>query len=343
LLSGVVLKLYTVFPNQPLENQSVYVDKALERGYAGVWATENHYDPFLHIAAAVRKSRLIELGTGVTTLLVRHPVTVAQMSWELHFATSEHFILGVGTQLDVHLRTRFGLDTKDKQARLHEAIHLIREMWQSWTEDREPYFDGAYFKVTHCPPAFRPTARLKTHPRIFLLCVNEKDLNIAINGFDGIFTHPTWSPRVVHHFAKLINTNKSFDKFQIISGGIIATGQCEATLEESRVSARKRILDYWLQQRYDGIFKFSGVMDTILWFRDLASNSNIDWDDPALRILYNTFVCDALIDKLDYQIELHHSAKVDGLFPNIVSNMPDLLPAEIVANISRIRGQAEFG
>lgn len=338
----MALKLYTVFPNQPLENQSFFADEALERGYAGVWATENHYDPFLNIAAAVKNRRDIELGTGVTTLLVRHPVTVAQMSWELHVATSEHFILGVGTQLDVHLRTRFGLDTIEKHARLHEAVYVIREMWQSWTEDREPYFDGAYFTVTHCPPAFRPTTKLKTHPRIFLLCVNEKDINILIDGFDGAFTHPTWSPRVVNHYAKLLRTNKSRNNFQILSGGIIATGQNKATLENSRLSARKRILDYWLQKRYDGVFQLAGVMETILRLRDFAPNYAINWDDPAFHILYNTFVCDALIDKLDYQLELHHSSEVDGLFPNIVSNIPDLLPADIVANISRIRGLSEF-
>lgn len=338
------MKLYTALPHQPLAEQAGFAQEAAARGYAGVWATENRGDPFLHLAAAARPGRVLTLGTGVTALLARHPVTVAQMAWELHAASDEQFILGVGTQLDVHLRTRYGLATESKHARLHEAVCLIREMWSSWQAEREPSFQGDFYQVTRCPPAFRPFQRLASLPRIYLLCVTDEDLAMAGRGFDGLFTHPCWTPELLARRVSPLQRLAGPAGLTVISGGIVATGAHDEDWMRSREAARTRILDYWLQDRYDALFRQAGVWPEIEGLRaEWAQGSGPRWHSQAWQRLYERFVCDAAYPALAGSLRRRHGTSVDGVFANVVSLMPDLLPPDVVTDIGSSLDQATAG
>ena len=330
------MDLYTTFPSLPLERLAAFADEAERRGYRGVLATENTHDSFLPLAAAARMGRALRLGTGVTTLIARHPVTVAQMSWDLQVSTGGQFVLGVCTQLDVHLTTRYGIDCHNKHERIVEAVAAIREVWSSWLEDREPHFLGAWYRITACPPAFRPTTRPDVLPKVFLLCSSEEDAAIAHRGFDGVLTHPMWSTRQIDPFSIALRRkalSQGTHSPEVIAGTLIATGETREEYERSRQNAQRRLAAYLRESRYDFAFRASGVWNEIQSIRAQPTNRPMNWADTAPETVYRTFVCDVPLDALGETLPRHVGSAVNGIFPNPISDMPELLPGEAVAAI----------
>lgn len=326
------MEFYTDLPFIDFPNQSAFVDRAQENGYAGVWATENRHDPFLMIAAAARKGRAIELGCGVTALLARNPFTVAQMSWDLHYNTSEHFILGICTHQDIHLSERLGVSPENKHERLVEHVAVIREIWSSWIDDREPSFRGRYHGITTCPPGYRPTTRLRTLPPIYLLCSTMEDVAIAGACADGLLLHPTWSRVFVETVVapQMAQWAKPPSKIPVIDGGIVATGSGMDDFMRSRRQAQERIGGYWMCDGYDSVYEQIGVLPDVRRFREFARQGRVDWSADWLQALYAIFVCEAWIDDLPEAINSRAATIVTGLFPNIVSDLPRLLPESLV-------------
>jgi len=334
------MDLFTDFPFADLQTQSGFVDAAQYAGYTGVFATENKHDPFLPIAAAARRERSIQLGTGVIAMLAHNPFTVAQMAWDLHYNTGERFILGVCTHQDLHLTARLGVRADHKHERLVEAIAAVREIWAAWLEDRDPHYAGRYYSIHVCPKGYRPTSRLSSLPPVFHLCATEEDLRVADLFADGIFLHPTWIPAYVNtvvqaHLASW--SARTGRPLAVIDGGIIATGLNAEGLNASREQARKRIASYWLKREYDYVYDAVSLLSAIERFRDEECRGAIDWNASYIDELFHAFVCEAPLKDLGRRIKIRSSEVVTGLFPNIVSDVPRLLPPEFVSDIRRIQ------
>ncbi len=325
------MKAYAAFPHQCLPEQAPFADLAEHYGYAGVLATENRQDPFCQVAAAAKPERSIALGIAVTALLARHPVPVAYACRDVQASCGRPFILGIGTQLDVHLRSRYGLPTEDKHDRLVEAVACLREIWAAWSEDREPCFEGLHVSVTSCPSSFRPQLPPPSRPKIYLLCVSNADVRAAERiGVDGIFTHPAWPPHSVVRLARRLRASAGSRHVEVVAGGIVASGADDAACERSRAVARGRIGQYWMHERYDALYDAAGLREEIHELRARAARSALDWSDPWVDSMYRRFVCDAPFDRLADALLAHHGATVDAIFPNVVSALPALLPAEVV-------------
>lgn len=331
------MDLYTDFPFADLPTQAGFLAEAEALGYAGVWATENKHDPFLPVAAAVRRERRISVGPAVVALLARNPFTVAQMAWDLHFNSGENFVLGIGTHQDVHLTARLGIPAEQKHARLADAVGAIREIWASWMEQRGPLYRGPYYSITACPEGYRPTTRVATLPKIYLLCVCEADLEIAPRVADGIFLHPTW---VSAYLDRALDRPSLLDRigkrpFPVIDGGIVATGVAAAEFDASRTQARNRIASYWVKREYDDVYAALGVLERVERFRSDVTAGRDVWRQGDIEDLYHLFVCDAPFGQLGATIAARSHRLVTGVFPNIVSDLPRLMPAEVIADIRR--------
>jgi hypothetical protein len=192
-----------------------------------------------------------------------------------------------------------------------------------------------------CPPAYRPTTRIHTLPEIYLLCAVQEDLDIAPFVADGIFTHPTWNREYIDRFVLpkidlgLTEARRPLSgvDFKIIDASVIATGEDCRQLKESRRYARQRIAGYWSRSNYDAVFDHLGFTDLIRRFRAESQSGEILWEQPYLQELYAAFVCDALFENLGSNLRTRHSTHITGLFPNIMSAIPKLLPADLVAEI----------
>src|SRR5204862_5250471 len=78
-------------------------------GFAGLWAAEVTRDPMLALAAAAASTSTITLGSNVVLAFARNPMSVAMQAWELAGATHGRFVLGLASQVKVHITRRFSM------------------------------------------------------------------------------------------------------------------------------------------------------------------------------------------------------------------------------------------
>jgi coenzyme F420-dependent glucose-6-phosphate dehydrogenase len=141
------------FGPRPLLDFAVLAE---ERGFDSVFVSD-HFQPWRHTdghapfsfawlgAAGERTSRVV-LGTSVATPTFRyHPAVVAQAFGTLGCLNPGRMVLGVGS--GEHLNEGpLGIDwpdTKERFARLREAVRLIKLLW---TEELVT-FDGEYYRT----------------------------------------------------------------------------------------------------------------------------------------------------------------------------------------------------
>jgi len=135
-------------------------------GFESVFISD-HFQPWRHTgghapfalawlgAAGARTSRIV-LGTSVLTPTFRyHPSIVAQCFATLGQMFPGRVILGVGTGESLNEVPATGLqwpETKERFARLREALSLIRKLW---TEERVS-FSGEYYRTENATIYDRP-------------------------------------------------------------------------------------------------------------------------------------------------------------------------------------------
>jgi len=140
-------------------------ERAESNGFDSVFVSD-HFQPWRHsdghapfalswLAAAGEKTSRVALGTSVLTPTFRyHPAVVAQAFGTLGMLFPDRMILGVGT--GEHLNEgALGVswpDTKERFARLREAVGLIRRLWT----EQLVTFDGEYYHTRNATIYDRP-------------------------------------------------------------------------------------------------------------------------------------------------------------------------------------------
>src|ERR1700681_4069746 len=138
---------------------------AEERGFDSVFVSD-HFQPWRHsdghapfafawLAATGERTKRVALGTSVVTPTFRyHPAIVAQAFGTLGTMSPERVILGVGT--GEHLNEgALGIawpDSKERFARLREAVKVIRLLWT----EQSVTFDGEYYHTRNATIYDRP-------------------------------------------------------------------------------------------------------------------------------------------------------------------------------------------
>ena len=121
------------------------------------WRHTGGHAPFslAWLGAAGQATRRIRLGTSVLTPTFRyHPAVVAQAMATLGCLFPGRMWLGVGTGESMN-ETPLGVewpDSKERFARLKEAIELIQRLWK----DERVSFDGAFYRTRNATVYDRP-------------------------------------------------------------------------------------------------------------------------------------------------------------------------------------------
>jgi coenzyme F420-dependent glucose-6-phosphate dehydrogenase len=139
---------------------------AEEVGFDSV-VVSDHFQPWRHheghapfsfawLAALGERTSRVRLGSSVVTPTFRyHPSIVAQAFGTLGALYPDRVFLGVGTGESMNEVPSIGIDwpdSKERFARLKEAIELIRRLWT----DERVTFDGAYYQTHNATIYDRP-------------------------------------------------------------------------------------------------------------------------------------------------------------------------------------------
>jgi coenzyme F420-dependent glucose-6-phosphate dehydrogenase len=189
-----------------------YASMAEEHGF-GFALISDHFHPWIDrqgqssfvwsvIGAIAQATKRLRLGTAVTCPTVRvHPAIVAQASATAAAMMPGRFFLGVGTgeNLNEHVVGQGWPETAVRQARLIEAIRIIRLLWEGGMQS----FHGAYYTVENARLYTLPTKA----PPLMVAVGGSKTLEIACSLGDGMIgTEP--DRKLVKGFRKAAGARK---------------------------------------------------------------------------------------------------------------------------------------
>ena len=122
------------------------VDLAQQLGFDGVWMGSGGggADTFMLLTRVITASDTLRVGMSVFLLPLRHPTVVAQQVATLDQLSEGRFLFGVGVGGDrPNNFTIYGLDPKERGARMDESLLLMRDLWSG----EEVHHHGKFFNV----------------------------------------------------------------------------------------------------------------------------------------------------------------------------------------------------
>lgn len=214
-----------------------YAERAEQVGFsfAGIsdhfhpWVDQQGESPFVWgvLGAISQRTQRLELITGVTCPTTRiHPAIVAQAAATAATLLPGRFSLGVGSgeNLNEHIVGEGWPPVADRQARLEEAIEVIRLLWEGGVKSHR----GEHFTV-HNARIYSLPAEL---PPIVVAVAGPRSVDLAARAGDGLIGI---APKA-----------ESVDRFRQAGGsGKPTYGQLDVCWAETEAEARRTALAWW--------------------------------------------------------------------------------------------------
>jgi 5,10-methylenetetrahydromethanopterin reductase len=179
-----------ILPNRPLNDFVDWIAKADELGFGGVWVADSQSvfrDAFMALTLFAGCTRRMELATGVTNVVTRHPAVLAHSFATLDELSGGRAVLGIGIgESAIHTIGQ----KPSRLQRLEEVIGVIRTLLRGETA----HFDGQDLKVSW-PPREVP---------VVLACTGPKSLQLAGRFADGVLFQVGADPALVRYARKNI-------------------------------------------------------------------------------------------------------------------------------------------
>lgn len=156
-----------------------------QRGFESLWVTEHthiptsraspwaggdrlpeHYkrtlDPYVALTAAAVATRRLRLGTGISLIAQRHPITLAKEVASLDVISGGRFHFGVGFGWNKEEMAHHGIDPTKRREVVREYVQAMKDLWMR----EEPAFEGEYVQFAASWSFPKPVQR--PHPPILL-------------------------------------------------------------------------------------------------------------------------------------------------------------------------------
>ncbi|RPH96135.1 MAG: LLM class flavin-dependent oxidoreductase [Lysobacterales bacterium] len=179
-----------ILPNRPLDDFVDWIAQADELGFGGVWVADSQSvfrDAFMALTLFARCTRRMELATGVTNIVTRHPAVLAHSFATLDELSGGRAVLGIGVgESAIHTIGQ----KPSRLQRLEEVIGVLRALLRGEIAT----FDGQDLKVSW-PPREVP---------VVLACTGPKSLQLAGRIADGVLFQVGADPALVRYARKNI-------------------------------------------------------------------------------------------------------------------------------------------
>jgi probable F420-dependent oxidoreductase len=276
------MKLDAALPPAPLADIPAIARAAEATGFAALWTTETHHDPFLPHALIAEHTSRISSGTGIAVSFGRSPTTIAYTAWDLAAQSNGRFILGLGTQVKAHIERRFGMPWPESvTGKLREQIQVMRALWDTWQTGAPLNFRGEYYKITLMSPFFNPGPIEHPEIPIYIAGVNPGLARLAGEMCDGFHVHPFHTPQYLCDVmmpAILEGAAKSERTREDLS---LATSVFAATNQDELEACRQSISFYASTPSYRPVLEHHGWLEVGEKLSGLVARGQ--WQDmPAL-------------------------------------------------------------
>jgi probable F420-dependent oxidoreductase len=204
----------------PLRRAQQLAADAEAAGFAGAVVTEGGRTAYLTCAAMALATERLELATGIAVAFPRSPMVSAQVAWELADSSGGRFRLGLGAQVEAHVRRRYDAPFEHPAPRLAEYVRAVRACFRAFRGEERLSFEGDFYRLTLLPPTWSPGAIAVADPPVDVAAVNPLMLRLAGEVADGVHVHPLNHPR---YLAEVVRPQ--------VAAGAAPTGRDPASLE----------------------------------------------------------------------------------------------------------------
>ena len=163
-------------------------------GYDSVWAFD-HLAPYWTkpktslecwtvLSALAERTSRVKIGSMVTNVSLRHPITLARITSSLDVISKGRLILGLGTgdRLSRPELTSYGYSFDNLETRVGRLDETIKILKAAWT-GKEFAFKGRHYQISHLANNLKPIQ--KPNPPIWLGGKHRKIINIIAESGDG--------------------------------------------------------------------------------------------------------------------------------------------------------------
>lgn len=218
--------------------------RRLERiGYDGVYSLEGSWDPFYPLVMASEHAPALDIATGIAVAFPRNPMHLAYQAWDLQKFSKGKFLLGIGSQIKVHIEKRFGVDFDPPASRMREYILALKAIFDCWQHGTKLDFQGKYFRHTLMTPMFNPGPLECAVPPVLLGALGPRMTEVAGEVADGLIVHPFNSmPFLSGHALPAVQrgldkSGRARSDFILQINAIVITG----VTEEARAAATESV------------------------------------------------------------------------------------------------------
>ena len=179
-----------LLPNRPVTDFIDWVAMADDLGFGGVWVADSQSvfrDAFMALTLFATHTKQMELATGVTNVITRHPAVLAHSFATLDELSGGRAVLGIG----IGESAIYNIGHKPaKLKRLEEVIAVLRKLMAGETAR----YDGKDIRV-NWPPRKVP---------VVIACTGPRSLQLAGRIADGVLFQVGSDPALVGYAKKNI-------------------------------------------------------------------------------------------------------------------------------------------
>jgi len=181
-----------ILPNRPLADFVDWIARAETLGFRGVWVADSQSvfrDAFMALTLFAQRTSNMELATGVTNIITRHPAVLAHSFATLDEYSGGRAVLGIG----VGDSAVFTIGERPARLkRMEQVIDTVRRLMAG----EEVNHDGMDLKVSW-PPRKVP---------VVIACTGPKSLQLAGRIADGVLFQVGADPQLARYAIRNIET-----------------------------------------------------------------------------------------------------------------------------------------
>ncbi|MEE3327019.1 MAG: LLM class flavin-dependent oxidoreductase [Myxococcota bacterium] len=238
-----VLQFFS-WPERRVPLETVYsralqrVEKMDKTGYDAVWLAEHHFTgysvcPSVHMMALhiAHRTEHLRIGTAVSLAALYHPLRLAEEVALLDMLTEGRVNWGAGRGFDPVEFTAFDVPIEESAERLHEAVQIVLQAWQSERLD----WQGKHWQFDGVEVLPKPTQ--SPHPPLWIAASSHPAIDWAASqGFsilmDPHSTHSDIAEKRERFRLGLEAAGHTMGQRELPMARLIALGNTEAEAEE---------------------------------------------------------------------------------------------------------------
>ncbi|MGI9608325.1 MAG: TIGR03617 family F420-dependent LLM class oxidoreductase [Acidimicrobiales bacterium] len=242
-------------------------------GFSGMLFTETSQVPWMQIAAASMAAPELFFTTGIAVAFPRSPMVTAATAYELAANTGGRFRLGLGSQVEAHIRRRYSAEFERPAARMRDYVEAVRACFRAFNGVEKLVHHGEFYDLSLLPRDWAPPRH--DHPmRVDMSAVGPVMTRVAGQVADGVHVHPLHSmayiekrllPGVADGAAR---ANRGVDEIDLIIPVFACPGDSVEEREWYTAQAKRQIAFYGSTPNYAFQFDDLGFDGTTARIRE---------------------------------------------------------------------------